>query len=212
VASTAYASNVFFNCPFDDQYSDLRDAMVFAIYDCGFVPRCALEDSNGGDVRFEKIKNLIEDSKFGIHDISRTELDRIDEDTELPRFNMPLELGVFIGAKKFGNSKQKSKNLLILDKDPYRYQIFISDIAGHDVRSHNNSPDSLIVEVRNWLNTASGRKTIPGGQKVQLRYHAFRQALPQLAAALELEVDEMTYNDYSNLVSEWLKENSVDGV
>lgn len=212
MASTAYASNVFFNCPFDDQYSDLRDAMVFAIYDCGFVPRCALEESNGGDVRFEKIKNLIEDSKFGIHDISRTELDRIDENTELPRFNMPLELGVFIGAKKFGNPRQKSKNLLILDKDPYRYHIFISDIAGHDIRSHSNNPDSLIVEVRNWLNTASGRKTIPGGQRVQRRYQAFRQALPQLAAALELEVEEMTYNDYSNLVSEWLKENSVDGV
>ncbi|MGK0272380.1 MAG: hypothetical protein ACI88H_003051 [Cocleimonas sp.] len=127
--------------------------MVFAIYDCGFVPRCALEEDNGGDVRFEKIKDLIEDSKFGIHDISRTEL---DEATETPRFNMPLELGVFIGAKKFGDSAQKSKNLLILDREQYRYQIFLSDIAGHDIRSHENDPDTLITHVRNWLNGASG--------------------------------------------------------
>lgn len=209
MASTDYASNVFFNCPFDDAYENLRDAMVFAIYDCGFVPRCALEESNGGDVRFEKIKKLIEESKFGIHDISRTELDQIDENTALPRFNMPLELGVFIGAKKFGDSRQKSKNLLILDRDKYRYQIFVSDIAGHDIRSHGNNPEKLVAEVRNWLNSASGRKTIPGGQRIIGRYREFREILPELAATLGLEVNEITYNDYSNLVSEWLKQNSV---
>ena len=30
--------------------------MMFAIYDCGFVPRCALEEDNSGNVRFEKIQ------------------------------------------------------------------------------------------------------------------------------------------------------------
>jgi len=208
MASADYASSVFFNCPFDERYKKLRDAMVFAIYDCGFVPRCALEEDNGGDVRFDKIKKLIEDSKFGIHDISRTELDRINKNTALPRFNMPLELGVFIGAKRFGDTKQKSKNLLILDRDPYRYQIFISDIAGQDIRSHGDDPNNLISHVRNWLNTASNRKTIPGGQEIQRRYRDFRAQLPDLAAALRLTMDELTYNDYSNIVSEWLQENA----
>lgn len=206
--STAYASNVFVNCPFDENYAPLLDAIVFTIYDCGFVPRCALEESNGADVRFDKIKNLIEDSKFGIHDISRTELDKIDHCTELPRFNMPLELGVFIGAKRFGPKQQKSKNLLILDKEKYRYQIFISDIAGQDIRSHDNDVAKLITEVRNWLNTASGRKTIPGGRLIQGRYKSFQEDLPDLASALHLEPDEITYNDYSQLVSEWLQTNS----
>ncbi len=208
MAATDYATNVFFNCPFDDGYEELRDAMVFAIYDCGFIPRCALEEDNGGDVRFEKIKKIIEDSKFGIHDISRTELDQIDENTALPRFNMPLELGVFIGAKRFGDSRQKRKNLLILDRDPYRYHIFISDISGHDIRSHGDDLEKLISKVRDWLTTASRRKTIPGGQKILERYRAFRKELPVLAAALDLEMGEITYNDYSNIVSEWLKEKS----
>lgn len=200
-----YSYNVFFNCPFDDQYVYLRNAMVFAIFDCGFTPRCSLEEDNGGHVRFDKIQRIIEHSKFGIHDISRTEL---DEGTECPRFNMPLELGVFIGAKRFGGGQQKQKNILILDKEQYRYQAFISDIAGHDIRSHGNCHNALITHVRNWLNDASGRRTIPGGRKIQRRYEAFLRDLPELSNEVGVEEDELTYNDYATFVSEWLKENA----
>ncbi len=91
-----YASHVFINCPFDKQYQPIREAIIFAIFDCGFIPRSVLEENNSSDVRFEKIKHLISISKFGVHDISRTSL---DSRNKLPRFNMPLELGVFIGAK-----------------------------------------------------------------------------------------------------------------
>lgn len=43
---------------------------------------------------------------------------------------MPLELGTFLGAKHFGSEIQKKKTCLILDKEKFRYQKFISDIAG----------------------------------------------------------------------------------
>jgi hypothetical protein len=205
MATKNYSMNVFFNCPFDTEYVGLRNAMVFAIYDCGFIPRCSLEEDNGGHVRFDKIQRIIGESKFGIHDISRTELDL---ENNFPRFNMPLELGVFLGAKRFGSRDQKNKNILILDKEQYRYQAFISDIAGHDIRSHANNVNDIISHVRNWLNDASGRKTIPGGRKIQTRFEIFKTDLPMIAEAVGLEVDEITYNDYSNFVSEWLKENS----
>ena len=91
----SYNDNVFINCPFDTEFDNLKNAIVFAIFDCGFTPRCALEISDNGSVRFDNIKKLIGDSKFGVHDISRIELDTVNN---LPRFNMPLELGVFIGA------------------------------------------------------------------------------------------------------------------
>jgi hypothetical protein len=45
-----------------------------------------------------KIEKLIEVSKYGIHDISRTELNAHN----FPRFNMPFELGIFFGAKRHG--------------------------------------------------------------------------------------------------------------
>src|SRR5215216_4348592 len=124
-----YDDNVFINCPFDEHYTSIFQALVFAIHDAGFVARSALEINDAGQVRLEKIINIISESKYSIHDLSRVEL---DSSNFLPRFNMPLELGILIGAKRFGNKRQASKAALIMDKEPYRYQIFISDIAGQD--------------------------------------------------------------------------------
>ena len=179
--------------------------MVFAIYDCGFIPKCALEEDNTGVVRFEKIQKIIGECKFGIHDISRTEL---DEHNGLPRFNMPLELGVFLGAKKFGGTQQKRKNCLVIDREPYRYQQFISDIAGQDIKSHDNEPETVIRVIRDWLNSASGRRTIPGGRDIADRYQEFKAALPAICGNVRLELDEITYNDFSDFASLWLKENT----
>lgn len=199
--SSHYNDNVFLNCPFDSAYKQLFDAMVFAVYDCGFVARCALEEEDASQVRIDKIYDIIADCRYGIHDISRTELDAT---SDLPRFNMPLELGVFLGAKKFGINEQNRKNCLILDKEQYRYQQFISDIAGQDIRAHNNNPEEIVTVVRNWLRTASDRKTIPSGSIIWEHYQKFRQKLPQIAQAFQLEVEELIFNDYTFILAEWL--------
>ena len=196
-----YNDNVFLNCPFDSAYKQLFDAMVFAVYDCGFIARCALEEEDASQVRIDKIYDIITDCRYGIHDISRTEL---DETSGFPRFNMPLELGVFLGAKKFGINEQKRKNCLILDKEQYRYQEFISDIAGQDIQTHNSNPEEIVTVVRNWLRTASERKTIPSGSIIWKRYQEFMGDLPQLAQEFQLEVDELIFNDYTFLLAEWL--------
>ena len=200
--SDRYNDNVFLNCPFDLAYKQLFDAMVFAVYDCGFIARCALEEEDASQVRIDKIYNIIADCRYGIHDISRTEL---DETSGLPRFNMPLELGVFLGAKQFGKNEQKRKNCLILDKEQYRYQQFISDIAGQDIQAHDNNPEEIITVVRNWLLTASDRKTIPSGSIIWERYQEFIGDLPQIAQAFQLEVEELIFNDYTFVLAEWLK-------
>ena len=90
---------------------------MFAISDCGFVARCALEDDDASRVRVDKIYDLISESKYGIHDISRVTLDHVNH---LPRFNMPLELELWLGAKRFGAKRDKQKRALVLDKLPYR--------------------------------------------------------------------------------------------
>ncbi len=174
---------VFINCPFDPQYKDLFEAIVFAVSDCGFRPRCALEVDDGSQIRIEKIFNIISDCRFGIHDISKTEL---DEGTLLPRFNMPLELGMFLGAKKYGQGEHRDKTCLILDRESYRYQKFISDISGQDIRSHGNDPRMSISIVRNWLRSSSPSITMPGGEAIggSLRCLSERAAvaLPELAS------------------------------
>ena len=146
---------------------------------------------------------MIADCRYGIHDISRTELDR---DSGLPRFNMPLELGIFLGAKRFGPQEQKRKKCLVLDREQYRYQQFISDIAGQDIQAHNNSSKEVIMHVRNWLRNASGRETIPpSGSIIWRRYREFRRDLPQMARECQLTVEDLIFNDYTLVVTRWLK-------
>ena len=144
----SYEQQVFLNVPFDKLYQKLLDALVFAVHDCGFVARCALEQDDSGEIRVEKIYSIIAACRFGIHDLSRTTL---DSRFHLPRFNMPLELGIFLGARKFGGGFQKRKSCLILDRDQYRYQVFCSDIAGQDIRAQGNNIGQSLTVVRNWL-------------------------------------------------------------
>ena len=203
--SARYTDNVFINCPFDAAYKPLFDAIVFTVHDCGFIARCALEEEDASQVRIDKIYNIIRDCCYGIHDISRIEL---DEDSGFPRFNMPLELGVFLGAKKFGGTDQKRKKCLVLDKEPYRYQQFISDIAGQDIQAHKNEVETIVRFVRNWLRTASERQTIPGGNFIWERYQTFLRELPQTAEELRLDVEDMIFNDYASVIARWMEKNS----
>ena len=202
----AYNDNVFVNCPFDSEYRPLFEALVFAVHDCGFVARCALEADDASQVRIDKIGDIIAECRLGIHDISRTEL---DGGSDLPRFNMPLELGMFLGAKRFGGGRQGQKLCLILDRLPYRYQQFCSDIAGQDIRTHDRDPGAAVKVVRNWLRNASRESdvVIPSGSRMVARYALFQRDLPLLCETLRLDRDDLIFNDYTTVVAEWLKVN-----
>ncbi|MFT5366059.1 MAG: hypothetical protein ACI8V2_001001 [Candidatus Latescibacterota bacterium] len=203
--SSHYNYNVFINCPFDKDYVDLFHSIVFAVQDCGFVARCALERGDSGETRIEKILRIISECKYGIHDISRTELDR---KSKLPRFNMPLELGIFLGAKQFGFRNQKQKQCLILDRQRYRFQKFCSDIAGQDIEEHKNSPRKAIHVVRNWFGTlTAGNTVLPGGTMIYKRYKAFQKELPVYCEPLLLKPEELIFNDYTVFIEEWLRAN-----
>ena len=150
--------------------------------------------------RFSKIEGIIEECKFGIHDISEVRLDSVNH---LPRFNMLLELGLFFGCRRFGGKAQSQKVSLVLDIEQYRYQKFISDIAGHDIRCHGGEPGLAIIAVRDCLSTASKRSHVPGGATVGARYDRFRKALPQLCMEVELDSGALTFRDLSNVIVGW---------
>ena len=99
-----YERSVFVNCPFDPPYRPLFEMILFAVCRCGLRPRCALEAADAGQGRVEKILAIIGACRYGIHDVSRTELDG-----DLPRFNMPLELGMFLGAAAWGPPGRRRK-------------------------------------------------------------------------------------------------------
>jgi hypothetical protein len=199
----SYENSVFVNCPFDPTYRPLFEAVAFVVYDCGFYPRCALEVSDSSQVRIEKITGIIRACRLSVHDISRTQL---DPGTRLPRFNMPLELGIFLGAKAFGSREQRRKAALVLEEKPYKYQQYISDIAGQDIRAHGRQPGGVVREVRNFLaHHCDAGVILPGGDRIVERYGEFRRGLPSTCRSLHLDPDALTFPDLTNLVVGWLQ-------
>jgi hypothetical protein len=199
-----YEDSVFLNVPFDTKYQPLFDSLTFAVHDCGFTARSAREVEDSGQARVEKILDIIEESMFGIHDISRAGIDRA---TGLARFNMPLELGFFLGAKRYGSDKNRHKRCLVLDREKYRYRNFCSDISGQDIRAHNDQPRDAIRAVRDWLSSHRTAIQMPGGKAIFERYEGFRLQLPIQAKNVRLDYKELTFGDYTKLVVGWLKKN-----
>lgn len=197
-----YDRNVFINCPFDPEYTPLFEALVFAVNDAGFRPKCARERLDSSQVRLQKIFQLISSSRYSIHDLSRTGLDEV---SSLPRFNMPLELGIDLGCKAF-SARCTDKSLLIFDSEQYRFQKFVSDLGGQDIHHHGNDPRVAVTRVRNWLRSETGRTDVPGGAAIYVRYEAFRRDLPEICSALKLDIGDLTFADLSYTISRWIEQ------
>ncbi len=207
--TTDYERNVFINCPFDAGYTAIFEAIVFTVIVCGFRPLCARVRLDSSMFRLSKIMDLIAASRFAIHDLSRIEL---DEDSALPRFNMPLELGIDLGCKRFSASR-RDKTILIFDAQPYRFQEYISDIGGQDVANHANDPTRAIASIRDWLRAESGRVDLPGASAMNARYANFRSDLPRISVKLSLKPEEMTFVDFCHSVADWLEgEKNLSGI
>lgn len=156
-----FERSVFINCPFDDGYLSLLRPLVFSILYLDFQPRLALERADSEESRIRKIVELIQDSKFGIHDLSRC---RSSKRGEFFRLNMPLELGIDIGCKLFRRGKWKQKRILILETERFRYQAAISDLAGSDIFAHRNDPEELVLGVRDWMVQEAGASPVPANR------------------------------------------------
>lgn len=158
----AFEDNVFINCPFDETYYGLLRPILFTVIYLGLKPRIALERSDSGEPRISKIIELIRESKFAIHDLSRLKAVKAGE---YFRLNMPFELGMDVGCRSYGGGRLAQKRCLILEAEKYRYQAAISDLSGSDIAVHKNEPEQAVIEVRNWLATQC-RSNAPGPAKV----------------------------------------------
>jgi len=199
-----YDKSVFINCPFDGAYEPLFHGLIFAVHHMKLNPKSALENTDGGQPRLDKILALIESCKYSIHDISRTE---IDPAHGLPRFNVPFELGLDLGCRRYGQRPHRQKTTLILDLDPHRYRTFISDIAGLDVQGHNGDVATAITVIRNWLTQSPVQAA--SGATIYARYQAFQLTLPEMCDELRWEVDSLSFADYSWAAYDWIKNNPI---
>lgn len=201
-SSSSNDRDVFINCPFDETYKAFFNAIVFTVFRSGFRARCALETDDAGQSRLDKICSIVKECRFGVHDISRTEA---GGKPPLPRFNMPFELGLFLGAQRFGQGDGARKTTIIFDREPYRYQRFISDLAGQDIHSHDGEVAKLIEELASWLRQQSQDSLIPGGRAIATEYGKFKRMLPGIYRRRRLKIDEANFFDFCFIVAEYVR-------
>jgi hypothetical protein len=179
------------NCPFDAEFRPCFEALLFTITASGYKARCALEDADGANIRFDKLRKLIQESRRTIHDLSRIELGA----DALPRFN-------------FGGPKLRRNSALIMVRKDYVLNAYLSDLGGNDPVAHNDNPHEVIRAVTRYLHTSPQGKVLRGAQSTIARFERFKETLPTMAAALERahsEVDPFKdYRVYLALLTEFV--------
>lgn len=197
----AFENNIFINCPFDEEYKPILKVLVFTSIYLGFKPLLS-ETINSAESRVAGIQYLISQAKYSIHDLSRMES---TSKNELARFNMPFELGLDMGCKRFGTTEMNKKCLLILDKIKYRYQKSISDLSGNDIVIHYNEPEIALRKFRNWIFKNKGNK-IESANKLWRLYNEFIGDFFEIAISDELskdDIDDMPWDEFCLYISEW---------
>ncbi|GAB3742198.1 hypothetical protein GCM10028816_51550 [Spirosoma lituiforme] len=148
---------------------------------------------------------MIGESRYGIHDLSRINL----EAGIMPRNNMPLELGVFIGCRHFGTPYDYDKEYLVLDSVPHRYKEHITDLGGEDPSIHKNMPQEAVRCVRDWLlyrAPTHERKDIPSASILYERFQKFELDALDRCKGRGLVYKELLFPEYIELVTDWLNE------
>jgi len=190
---SARSRNVFVNCPFDAEYRLCFEALLFAVTFSEYRVRCALEDGDAANIRFDKLRRLIRESPRTIHDLSRTELGT----NELPRFNMPFELGLAMGAKYFGSTRHRRNTALIMVREPYTLPAYLSDLGGNDPTAHHGNAHNVLRIVSRYLHRTPDGRLLPGPQSYVAAFTKFKGDLSGMAARLQWSPNEIDpYADY----------------
>jgi hypothetical protein len=122
---------------------------------------------------------------------------------------MPLELGLFLGAYFYGVKQHKQKSCLVLDVEPHRFRIFLSDIGGQDIRAHKGKIEPLMAQVSDYFRTAEPELPIPGGKKIKQDFDAFLKTLPKICKPAELDRSELNFRDFANMAADWLEKRAT---
>jgi hypothetical protein len=104
---------------------------------------------------------FIENSKYSIHDLSRAQASKRGEHY---RLNMPFELGIDYGCRRYSGNHHADKKILVLEEKPYRYQASLSDLSGCDIEVHSGDFQKAVRKVRNWLVNEAGAANKGAGQ------------------------------------------------
>jgi hypothetical protein len=159
--------SVFLNIPYDKEFEDLYLAYIVGLTQLGLRVNATLAVPNQG--RLEAIIGLIDESNFSIHDLSR-----IKSSKGIPRFNMPLELGLALHCSHVTKGRHR---VYVFESKPYRAQRSTSDINGIDPQIHNGTAKGVMAGLRNIFRQPGNVTTVP---EMLISYRAVRRKLPEL--------------------------------
>ncbi len=162
-----HIESVFLNIPYDSAFESLYLAYIVGLTQLGLRINATLAVPNQG--RLDKIITLIEQSDYSIHDLSRIEVSR-----GVPRFNMPVELGLALYRSHITRGKHR---VFIFERKRYRAQRSTSDVNGIDPQIHNGTPKGLMGGLRNIFRQPGDVTTVP---EMLASYRAVKQRLPEL--------------------------------
>jgi len=143
--------SVFLNIPYDCGFEDLYLAYIVGLTQLGLRVNATVAVPNQG--RLETIIELIEESDFSIHDLSRIELSK-----GIPRFNMPVELGLALYRSHLTKGRHRA---YVFESKPYRAQRSTSDINGIDPQIHNGTAKGVMAGLRNIFKQPGDVTTVP---------------------------------------------------
>lgn len=166
----SFEQSVFINCPFDEEYSPLLEAILFCTTYFGFSPRLANERLEDGENRLDKIVDMIKGSKYSIHDLSRGKSEGAGE---FFRMNMPFEFGLDVGLRRSGVDRLDEKKFLIFEHEPFDLKRSLSDTAGQDVQFHRGNYELVIEKVRHFFRVEAA-VAAPGPSKLVSDYVTFQ--------------------------------------
>lgn len=202
-----FERNVFINCPFDEQYYPLLRPLLFTILSFGFNPKIASERSDSGELRINKICELIISSKYSIHDLSRLRSSKINE---FYRLNMPFELGIEYACRHFSSDHLRDKRCLILEKEKYNYTKALSDLSGVDIKSHKNDPATLVREVRSWFIETVGLRQLKSPTVIWYTFNDFMSEFyvkRQSEGFSQDDLNMMPVPEFISFIKDWQQQN-----
>lgn len=200
-----FHTNVFINCPFDDEYIPLLRPLLFSVIRAGMTVRIASETFDSGVARINRICELIRESKYSVHDLSRMSA---SSEGEIYRMNMPFELGLDIGCKVFSYDLLNQKQCLILATEQYEYQKALSDLSNSDIKRHQDKPEEVVRQVRNWF-VEVGIGRLPSGTVIWEEFNEFMADFYQKRKAegfRDRDLQMMPVPEYVRFVEDWVKE------
>lgn len=198
-----FEQSVFVNCPFDEDYAPILQAIAFCVVYMGFHPRLAPENADNAAARLDRIIDLIRTSKYGIHDLTRC---KASVAGDYARMNMPFELGLDHACRRYGGGSLATKQILVLEHTRYDYQKTLSDIAGWDIQQHSGNFEKAVRRVRSWLIAQAGGPRV-GAALIQGKYLSFQEWYYErelTAGSSEEDIREYPTNELIQAMHDWM--------